>query len=63
MGAEISWGSSSFASTATFLSDSVTFVGSGALIVAEARCAGFVEHDIDRIHSGTAENRIRALRP
>jgi len=61
MGAEISWGSSSLASVATLLSDSVTLEGSGAMIVAEARCGAFVEHDIKRTHKGTHENRIQAF--
>jgi hypothetical protein len=61
MGAEISWGSSSLVSAATFLSDSVTLEGSGAMIVAEGRCGGFVEHDIERTHKGTHENRIQTF--
>jgi hypothetical protein len=61
MGAEISWGSSSLASAANFLSDSVTFDGSGALIVAEGRCAGFVEHAIEKTHNSADENLIQAF--
>jgi hypothetical protein len=61
MGAEISWGSSSLASAATFLSNSVTFDGSGVLIVSEGKCAGFVEHDIKTTYKGTHENRIQAF--
>ena len=61
MGAEISWGSSSLASAATFLSDSVTLEGSGAMIVAEGRGGEFVEHDIKRTSKDTDENRIRAF--
>lgn len=59
MGAEISRGSPSFASAATFLSDSMTFDGSGALILASARCSGFEEHATTRTHNGTDKNRIQ----
>ena len=61
MGAEISWGSSSLVSAATFLSDSVTLEGSGAMIAAEGRSGGFVEHDIKRAPKGAHENRIQAF--
>lgn len=62
IGAEISWGSSSLASAATFLSDSVTFDVSGALIDLEDRSAGFVEHAIKSTNNGTGENRVQAFR-
>jgi hypothetical protein len=59
MGAEISWGSSSLASAATYLSDSVTFDRSGALTVGLARCAGSEEHAARRKHTGAHESRIQ----
>jgi hypothetical protein len=43
------------------LSKSVTFDGSGVLIVSESKCAGFVEHDIKTTYKGTHENRIQAF--
>jgi hypothetical protein len=59
MGAEISWGSSSLASTATFLSDSMTFDGSGGLILVLARFCGSEAHAARILHNGSHERRVQ----
>jgi len=62
IGAEISWGSSSLASAATFLSDPATLDGFGALAVVGGGGAGFVKHDTRSTHNSTGENRIQISR-
>jgi hypothetical protein len=43
------------------LSDSVTFDGSGALILVLARFTGSEEHAARRLHNGSHESRIQLV--